>query len=875
MKARKATVFLTIIGMALLFFSCKKEQAKPETAQNTFLEGWELFSSQNNTQGGEEISTEGFKPDQAYDIHLPATVMAALQREKEYGDIFFGDNLNGIPADRFDVPWWYRKVFTVEGDRSKRFYNLKFEGLNYKANIWLNGEQIAASTEVEGCFRMFEFNVTDKLKSGKNVLAVELIPPEWGDLTIGFVDWNPWPADDNMGIWRPVKLMETGAVRIKSIFVKSSLDTSHLDKASLALVCTLENLSDMACTGTLDIEIEGRTISHPVKLNAGQISEFSLTEETYPELLIRNPRLWWPNNMGKPELYMLEAQLRHEGLISDSFSTRFGIRRIDDYFNEEGHRGYRINGKEILIKGGGWVDDIFLDDSDEKVEDQIRYVKHMNLNTIRLEGFWGKNKKIYDYADEHGILVMIGWSCQWEWKDYCGREEDEYLAIKSEKEIAEHTQAYKDQVQWLRNHPSVFLWVYGSDKLLIPEFEESMNSMIRAEDGTRPILNSCGGRISTVTGKSGVKMNGPYSYVTPNYWYLDDSRGGAFGFNTETGPGLQLAPLESIRRMIPEKNLWPLDSIWAFHLGRREFASFENWIDPFRARYGMDDNVEDFSYKAQMASYEAMRAMFEAFHVNRPNTTGIIQWMLNSAWPAMIWQLYDYYLMPNAAFYATRNACREMNIVYNYKDDGIYITDQDGMVPGSLTAEIKLFAPDGELLNSETIAVDSMDSYSTRIYTVPDSIERPDTYFLDLRLLDGSGELKAVNFYWLSSREDVLDFENSKWYVTGNSSYADLKGINTMPKAQLETQFEKEIKGDTVWVNAEITNNSEQIAFFIELSLKDVDSDASILPVFWEDNYISLLPNEKRAVKAYFLEETGKFDIDTLVPSVKAWNVGE
>ncbi|MCB0663450.1 MAG: hypothetical protein KDC24_11970, partial [Saprospiraceae bacterium] len=717
--------------------------------------------------------------------------------------------------------------------------------------------------------------ITNFLKKGKNALAIEVIPPTWGDLTIGFVDWNPWPPDDNLGIWRPVHLKKTGSLALKNVFVKPDFEVTNPSKATVEILCEIQNLSTENKTGEITISFDNTSIVKKITIQGGQTQRITLSPDEFPALNINNPRLWWPNNMGNPELYQMKATLTVNADESDVFATQFGIRKIEDYFNEQGHRGYKINGKEILITGGGWVDDIFLDDPDEKVEDQIRYVKHMNLNTIRLEGFWGKNSKIYDYADQYGILVMIGWSCQWEWKDYCGREEDEYLAIKTEKEIKEHTNAYQDQVKWLRNHPSVFLWVYGSDKLLIPELEKSMNAMLAEEDGTRPILNSCGGRTSEVTGKSGVKMNGPYSYVTPNYWYEDDSRGGAFGFNTETGPGLQMAPMESIRKMIPQENLWPVDSIWAFHLGRREFASFENWMPAFEARYGMDDDVEKFAQKAQMASFEAMRGMFEAFHVNRPETTGIIQWMLNSAWPAMMWQLYDYYLMPNAAFYATKNACQPVNIAYNYKDKGVYITSQEKEWKEALKAEIKFLDLSGQVLFEKVIEIDSPNAFSKKIHSLADLEEVPPTYFLDLRLLNQKGNLVTDNFYWLSGKPDVLDFENSQWFVTGNTAYADFTAINGMPKATISILSATKVEGDTVRVEVDLNNTSDHLAFFNELSIIDKTTGLSILPVFWEDNYVSLLPGEKRTVKAYLLNDRGNVQPDNLTVKVLGWNLAE
>lgn len=876
----KSLICINSSRLVLIFFfmsllSCKTSHDETQLADDiselSFMKGWQLVSSDSVNADGALLSNADYDLNKGYEIEIPATVMAALNREKVYGDIFSGENLKNVDTAPFDVPWWYRKTFNLNLDNSD-FYRLRFEGINYKANIWLNGELIASADTVEGVFRMFEFDVTKKMVQGENALAIEVIPPKWGDLTIGFVDWNPWPPDDNLGIWRPVKLIKTHSVAIKSLFVKPDLNTETLEEASIQIVAEIQNLDNNDVNASLDIEFEGVSISHPISLKANESKSVVLSAAEYPTLIIQKPRIWWPNNMGDPNMYAIKAQITANDLISDTFSTNFGIRKIEDYFTEKGYRGYKINGKEILIKGGGWVDDIFLDDTDQKVEDQVKYVKHMNLNTIRLEGFWGKNKRLFELADEHGILIMIGWSCQWEWTDYSGREEeDEYLQIRTDEEIIEHTRAYQDQMEWLMNHPSVFLWVYGSDKLLVPKLETSLNNLISSTDGTRPILNSCGSKISEVTGKSGVKMSGPYSYVTPNYWYVDKERGGAFGFNTETGPGLQIAPIESIRKMIPEENMWPMDSVWGYHLGRREFTTFRHWMKPFEERYGMEDNVEAFAHKAQMANYEAMRAMFEAFHINRPNTTGIIQWMLNSAWPAMIWQLYDYYLMPNGAYYATKKASAPLNIAYNYADNGVYITNENAQTLSNSSAQISMYDTKGKALFVKSVALNGFDSASKKIMELPSLAGLSTTYFVDLRIINEEKQSEVINFYWLSTKEDVLDLENSDWYVTGNKEYADLKGINSMDSVAITSSYTTAMAHDLLMVEATLENPSDMIAFFIELSIKDEISGETILPVAWDDNYISLLPGEKRTVKGYVSKEniqSGKVNFSYL-----GWNV--
>jgi exo-1,4-beta-D-glucosaminidase len=862
---------ILLFGVLVVCFVSCKQISHDDILPDNFTGNWEIFSSEDIGVGGEKISTHTYEVENGYTVDIPVTVMAALVRNELFKDVFYSDNLKYISKEPFKIPWWYRKTFHIASKTDSDYFNLVFEGLNYKANIWLNGQQIGAADTIKGCFRMFDFDVTPYLFAGENTLAVEIYPPEWGDLTIGFVDWNPWPPDNNMGLWRPVHLLKTGKVALKNVFVKPSLNTETLEEASLTISADLRNHADKMLTGQVEVQLEELNIRQDFSIDPHEIKTIFFSPADYPGLKLTDPRIWWPNNLGDPNLYQARIIVTLNSAVSDERTVRFGIRELAEYFNEDGHRGFMINGKKILIKGAGWVDDMFLDDTDAKVENQIRYIKHMNLNTIRLEGFWGKNDRLYDYADENGILIMIGWSCQWEWEPYCGRTEDEYLAIRTSEEILNHAKAYQDQVEWLRNHPSVFLWVYGSDKLVVPELEKKLNRIISLKDGTRPVLNSCGSVISEVTGKSGVKMNGPYSYVTPNYWYVDEKKGGAYGFNTETGPGVQPSPIESIRRMIPADHLWPIDSIWEFHLGRREFTTFRHWMKPFDARYGKENNVESFSYKAQMANYEAMRPMFESFHINRPKSTGVIQWMLNSAFPDMLWQLFDWYLMPNGAFYGAKNGCRPLNIIYNYKDHDIYLSNDYHYPFNDLLAEISVLNTNGEVVFSKSLKTAAGKNQPVKIFEMPELKGLTSTYFLDLRLKNNKGEPIAINFYWLSTREDILNYENSEWYLTGNSSYADLTGINSLKEIEIDVKYDFIAQGDTMFVKVQLENPTDQLAFFIEMTLSGKKSSRSVLPVFWEDNYISLLPGEKREVAGYVFKK----DLGTDEPlfSCKGWNI--
>jgi exo-1,4-beta-D-glucosaminidase len=654
-------------------------------------DGWQIQSSALVKNDGQMVSSVAMDTAGWHPAAVPETVLSALVQDGIYTNIYFGTNFATIPAAPFTNSWWYRKEFDLSRAQAAENADLIFEGINYRANVWLNGKQIAAADKTFGAFRIFSFNVTTNLKSGKNVLAVEVFPPKPGDFTMGFVDWNPTPPDHEMGLFRPVKLHFYKSVALENVFVESKIDHRNWQDAQLTIRADLNNPSSREVETTVKGEIGHVSFSEKFTLSAGEKRSIALTPEHHPGLKFKNAKLWWPWELGEPHLYNLKLSAVVDGKISDAQQVRFGIREVDDYINADGYRGYIINGEKILIRGGGWADELLLRENETNLEAQIQYTKAMNLNTIRLEGIWGSSQRLYDLADENGLLIMAGFSCQWEWSEYLGKECDDFGGFKSEADMTLATNYLHDQVLWLRNHPGIFVWVLGSDKLPRPELEKEYDSLLAVIDPTRPTLKSCSDKTSDASGKTAVKMNGPYDYVTPDYWYLDQTNGGAFGFNTETGPGPQPPPLETLQRMIPSDHLWPMDSVWNFHCGRHEFGQMNRYLNAFTNRYGAPKSVVEFAFKSQAANYEAIRPMYEAFAVNLPRTTGIIQWMLNASWPKFYWQLYDYDLVPGGAFFGAKKGASPVAVIYNYGDKGIYLVNQTGKKFGNDRTTITVY----------------------------------------------------------------------------------------------------------------------------------------------------------------------------------------
>ncbi len=868
---------------------------------------WYLQSSAKVKGTGEQISLPGFKVESWYPAVVPSTVLGTLVENNVYKDIYFGKNLLDVPTEPFTVSWWYRKEFTVPQGPGLTRARLEFDGINYRANIWLNGKKVADASTIYGAYRRFAIDITADAKSTeKNVLAVEVFPPKKGEPTVGWVDWNPAPPDNAMGLFREVRIRATGDVSVENPFVVTKLDLASFKEARLTVSADVVNHAGTDVTGTLEGQIEGQRFSRELTLRPNETRRVEFIPETTPELVVADPRVWWTHDLGKQELYLLnlsftlkkdksaaaeppppppdqdEEKPRVKGkarvpgmpraIPSDARSVRFGIREVADYRTDKGHRGFKLNGRKILIRGGGWADDLLLDVKPRKLAAEILYARQMNLNALRLEGFWGTSSALYDLCDRLGILVMVGWSCHWEWENYLGKPADEpYGGITTPELIDLVAESWEHQLLWLRNHPSIFVWAQASDMVPHPDLERRYIEIQKRVDPTRPTLVSTKDKTSEITGPSGVKMRGPYDYVPPVYWYVDTENGGAFGFNTETGPGPQVPPLESLRRMIPEDKLWPINDVWDFHCCRGLFKTLDRYNEAMDGRLGKATDLDDYLRKAQFLNYEGMRAMFEAFVANKHEATGVIQWMYNSAWPKLWWQLYDYYLQPNGAFYGARKAGEPVHLIYNYGNREIVAANSTSTPSPKLKATVRLL--DSGLRDVVAKTVD-FGLLADEVKTI-DVLQLPagpsPVYFLDLRVFKEKNQLVDANFYCLSAKPETLDPVHATWYVTPIKDYADLTALNALkPVAvKLKSKFDKD--GPSTKVSVELENPSDDLALMVEIRVVREETGEPVLPVYLDDNYITLLPKETRKIAGLFSTE----DLlgETAAVRIRGWNV--
>ncbi len=616
------------------------KHGQPPPAKIFLRERWSMQSSAQVKEKGDVLSQRIFQTRDWYPARVPSTVAGTLVDDKVYPDPFAGMNLRMMPGcsypiganfslrpmpedSPFRVSWWYRTEFRLPDSYRGQNIWLHFDGINFRANIWLNGKQIATSDQIAGTFRVHELNIREAARTGGlNILAVEVFPALPDDLGWTWVDWNPMPPDKNMGIFRDVYLSSSGPLTLRYAQAVTHFDLPSLEKAHLTINAEAHNTSAHEVEGVLSGRIEGIRFSQRVKLGPEETRPVSFTPDQFPQLNLTRPRVWWPIHQGAQNLYDLEMEFTADGRVSDRQSTRFGIREITSELDNQNHRIFKVNGRNVLIRGGGWASDMFLRFMPDRLRTEFQYVKDMNLNTIRLEGQLQPDY-FFDLADEYGILIIAGWCCCSHWEHWQHRDDYKEGPVwdKEDYEIAAKSQA--DQIRRLRNHPSVLAWLNGSDNPPPADIEKMYVDILKQYQWPNPFISSATAKKAEFSGATGVKMEGPYEWVPASYWLMDKEAGGAHGFATEISPGPAVPPLESLERMIPKDHLWPIDEYWNYHAGGGQFKNINVFTAALNSRYGVARDVRDYANKSQLMTYEGQRAMFEAYAGNRYTSTGV------------------------------------------------------------------------------------------------------------------------------------------------------------------------------------------------------------------------------------------------------------
>ena len=816
---------VALVSPGICAAQTRRAAQKSDSAKTFLHKDWQVQSSCDDKSAADKISMAGFDAKKWHHTDIPATVVGVLVADKTLPDPNYGTNLRDFPgmyndpqtffanADMpagspFACTWWYRTEFKVPAGGAGKTDWLHFNGINYRANIWLNGQKVADAKAVAGTYRTFEFNVSKYLKRGAtNSLAVEISAPGKDDLGITWVDWNPTPPDKDMGIWKEVFLTQTSDVTVRNPFVSSKLSPDY-KSAALTVAADLQNISEHPVKGLLRAQVDKATITQPVTLAAGESKTVRFTPEKFAALKLAHPRLWWPYTVGEPYLYNAKISFDVGKRESDSASTAFGIREVTSELTDKGFRLFKINGRNILIRGAAWAPDLLLRWAPGRLDGDLSYVHDMGMNTIRLEGRLDR-EEFYEKTDRLGILVMPGWTCcdAWErWKDWHADQKD--IAAES----------LKSQIHILRKHPSVFVWLNGSDGPPPAEIENMYLGILKDLDWPNPSVSSASETATTVTGKSGVKMSGPYEYVPPVYWLTDKQAGGAHGYNTETSPGPAIPTRQSLERFIPKDHLWPVDEVWNYHAGKERFTTINVFADGLNRRYGAATSLDDFERKSQAITYDGQRAMFEAYARNKYTSTGVIQWMLDNGWPSLIWHLYDYYMVPSGGYFGTKKANEPLHVQYSYDNNSVAVINNTYEALKSMKVIAKIYNLDASEKGAKDATLDIGPDSATTAFELPKVEGLSNTYFLRLQLQNTAGKLVSDNFYWLSTKADTLDWSHQQDTVyTPQAEFGDLTGLATLPEVKLDVTANSKNNAGKHTTRVSVKNLGNNIAFMVHL----------------------------------------------------------
>ena len=831
------------------------------TGTVTSIARWEIQSTAKAPQPGTEVAADGFATDGWFPVSARATVMAGLIENGRYPNVFYSDNLRAVEepdasGTMFVVPWWYRTAFVTGATAPGEHVLLRLNGLNPAAEVWLNGERIAGPELVAGAYPVVELDITHRLHEGRNTLALRVEPAEpRRHLSIGWVDWNPTPPDNNMGPWRGVDILRTGPVQLRFPAVLPDLAVPKLDRADLTVVAELRNLDAVAHDATVTGVVADVHLARTVRLEAGATTRLVFNPASDRALALRHPRVWWPTGLGAHPLYELTLAASVDKKASDAVAATFGIRRIDYRLTADGFGQFLINGQPLLIRGAGWTPDLFLRADPARLTAAFDYVDSLGLNAIRTEGKL-EDAPFYDLADRRGILVLLGWECCDKWESAAKTGGEPWTAADQSVAVA----SMASEARLLRGHPSVIGFMIGSDNAPPPAVAAAYVAALRDADWPLPVIAAAVPQATAETGPSGMKMEGPYSWVPPAYWYGAE-RGAAFGFDSEVSAGASIPRLDDLKRTLGPQEL---EALWKYPEQRQYHASAA-WsvfatLTPFdkalAARYGAFRDLEDYVRKAQLDNYDGARAQFEAFSARRDAprpATGVIYWMLNSAWPSLHWHLFADTLEPAGAFYGARLANEALHIQYSYDSGAVLGVNQTGEDQSGLTATLRVRNLDGRAVYSRTVDGIRLPANRTQPLAVVPALEGlSPTYFIELELRDRRGALLSRNVYWLPTVTDELDWPNSNWYLTPVTRYADLGALAMLPAGSVTLSASERVEGATSVVTARIAvpSDAPAVALFLHLSVRRAQNGDAVLPVAWSDNDVTLWPGEALTLSA-------------------------
>ncbi|HZD49962.1 MAG TPA: LamG-like jellyroll fold domain-containing protein [Silvibacterium sp.] len=908
-----------------------REALQPDGDSRWTIGGWMLAEAPKVDADGAVISTKGFSAKSWYVATVPGTVLTTLVDRGVYPDPDYGLNNLAIPETLNKQDYWYRTEFKAPSNPGGKRLTLTFHGINYRAAVWLNGQSLGTIT---GAFIRGNFDVTGILKPGQtNVLAVKVSPPphpgipqeqsikggpgENGGMmcldgptfvaTEGW-DWIPAIRDRDTGIWQPVTLTATNSVKIGDPQVLTTLPLPDTSKANVEIAVPLTNASDTPAKATLTAVFEDVTVTKDVTLAPGT-NTVKLAPAEFPQLTVQNPRLWWPNGYGKPELYHLKLTVSTGRDVSDTKQLRFGIREItyelslldstghlrrveyapskrpagDSLPVDVTHDGMReippadppppfwpeawrenwhswvaslapggekspairivddiktapylvvkVNGVSIVCRGGNWgMDDARKRISRERLEPYFRLNRDAHLDIIRNWVGQSTEDTFYDLADEYGMLV---WNDFWEsTQNYNIEAEDPDLFLKNAADV----------ISRYRNHPSILVWCGRNEGVPQPILNQGLIHLVATLDGTRYYFPS--------SNQINLQGSGPYSYQDPTLYYTVLNH----GFSVETGTP-SMSTLESFRAWIPKPDQWPIDDVWAYHDWHASGnGNTKPFMDEIQTEFGAPTSLEDFERKAQMLNYVDHRAIFEGMnaHLWAPNS-GRMLWMTQPAWPSTMWQILTSDYDTQASFYGTMKACEPLYVQLDLATHDVELINTTNAPLANAIVTADVFSLESKsLLHQQAPANAAADATITAFHLDFAPLLTNGVVLVSLQLKSATGETLSRNFYWLAAKS------------------ADYRALDTLPQANVTATatFSGKENGESQ-ITVRLTNAGAAAALENKLTLINGKDDSRILPAYYSDNYISLLPGETREITIQYPAKDG------LQPKIdlRGWNL--
>jgi hypothetical protein len=836
-------------------FALAANSSLPESV--TLSTGWQLQDATKVTEAGGAVASAKFKPQGWYSAMVPGTVLTTLVNAGVYPEPLYGENNrpDKIPDSLSRTPYWYRTVFEVPKTYKGRHVWLNLEGINFAAQVWVNGAQVGT---MKGAFKRGIFDISSEVKPGKKAILAVLVSPQPhpgvphehtirdgvgknGGITaidgptflstIGW-DWIPAIRDRDTGIWQKVFISASGPVLITEPLVTTDLPLPKTDTADVSVQMKVENITDTPQKGVLKGSFGDVTFEQNVEVPAHSSQMVTVDPKSTPAMHMDHPKLWWPNGYGPQNLYKLHLSFDVDGKSSDSKDVSFGVRKFTYSVPDSKNLTISVNGVRVFIRGGNWgLDEAMKRNPRERLEAQIRMHQIANLNLIRNWVGQSTSEDFYELCDKYGILV---WDEFFQPNPSDGPDPDDFDTYMAN---------VRDKILRFRNHASIVLWCARNEGYPPKKIDDALRVLMGELEPTRLYqANSADGR--------GVNSHGPYHWRTPREFYVYDE-----AFKTEIG-SVSVPTIESIHGMMPEKDWETIDDDWAEHDFAKGAADGDTYPAMIASRYGKVLNLADFVRKSQLANYEAFRAMYEGrnaklFHP----TTGVITWMSNPAQPSFVWQLYHHDLEPNSALFAVKKAGEPIHIQLNELNGEVQVINNLDAPLQNAHAHLAIYNLDGSVKYEHDFDVTAAASEATTLGSVAWPAGLSDVHFVKLELRDATGKLISENFYWhaLPEHRD------------------DLKALDGLSTIALDAKVGRSDNEGKSLISVTLHNPDKEVALMAHLQLRRKRSGERVLPVYYSDNYVSLLPNETRTITIEAATSDLKGD-DALVVA-DGWNV--